>query len=447
MINNVTEYLGSWWVSETDKVEGVLKVTSEIIELFLIGTFGTPKESQKKFQEVNVINGFTTNGKKVTLINCIQISFGINMPGMFTSTYSASLMIEGNNYQSESDIYLQNISASYDHLAQWISISPFRVENNLQNKELLVNYKKLQDQEVEISGLIVGIKSTFRTSGNMFESLTLEQTPWISFSTLGGFSFIEGLETVNKIAQFLTLCTSHYIRPIRIEALDKEGDKITILFPQKEEKVTKRKTHNDFLVLYGDITENLQKYLQIWRDKSELFEPILNYFVDAHRKEIFTEISFLKLVQCLEVFSRRMRKNLKIEKKEYDAKVNTILNSIQHEEEKEWLNEILRYANEPNLGNRLKGLFKETKFLLNLNSKQIDSFVYKIVETRNYLTHFDESKKDKTLDIGEMFYLGQYFILILRVLILKELGFDEEFVKARVGQNKSIGYIKSGLNL
>jgi uncharacterized protein YpmB len=40
-----------------------------------------------------------------------------------------------------------------------------------------------------------------------------------------------------------------------------------------------------------------------------------------------------------------------------------------------------------------------------------------------------ESKKDKALGINEMFYLGQLIILMLRSIFLKELGFDDDFIK------------------
>ncbi|KTS81667.1 hypothetical protein NS115_15095, partial [Paenibacillus jamilae] len=63
----------------------------------------------------------------------------------------------------------------------------------------------------------------------------------------------------------------------------------------------------------------------------------------------------------------------------------------------------------------------------------------------NYYTHFDVSKKDKSLDIHEMFYFGRLFILMLRALILKELGFNQVFIEEHVDQKHGLDIIKQEL--
>mgnify|MGYP001345362170 CR=1 FL=1 len=105
------------------------------------------------------------------------------------------------------------------------------------------------------------------------------------------------------------------------------------------------------------------------------------------------------------------------------------------------------FKNEPTLYERLMGLFQEVNFIYNLSKRKRKSYAYKVVETRNYLTHFDHSKKEKILKSDEMFYSTKYFEMILNFLILKEFGLEKEFIEKKILEKQFlIDIIKNSLN-
>ena len=74
-----------------------------------------------------------------------------------------------------------------------------------------------------------------------------------------------------------------------------------------------------------------------------------------------------------------------------------------------------------------------------------DEKVKKIVDTRNYYTHFDESKKDLIMTTEELIYISKYILVILKVLIMKELGLDEAFIELQLKGLSEIIFTKAKL--
>lgn len=140
-----------------------------------------------------------------------------------------------------------------------------------------------------------------------------------------------------------------------------------------------------------------------------------------------------------------MRNNCKIDEDEHNKKIEYIISKIDDEEYKKWLIDRLKYSNEPSLAMRLKEIFKEVDFIISLNSGERKKIVKKIVDTRNYYTHFDESKKDLIMTTEELIYISKYILVILKVLIMKELGLDEAFIELQLKGLSEIIFTKAKL--
>ena len=57
------------------------------------------------------------------------------------------------------------------------------------------------------------------------------------------------------------------------------------------------------------------------------------------------------------------------------------------------------------------------------------NFISKVCDTRNYLTHYDVSLKEKSASAKELYYLNEDLRTILQIYFLKELGFANEGIK------------------
>lgn len=82
---------------------------------------------------------------------------------------------------------------------------------------------------------------------------------------------------------------------------------------------------------------------------------------------------------------------------------------------------------------------QDVKIFLIGNSENRDRFIQKVVETRNYLTHFDYTNKKMILEepIGK-FYAAYRMKVILIFIVLKELGLEEELIFKKVKEHRTM---------
>ena len=115
--------------------------------------------------------------------------------------------------------------------------------------------------------------------------------------------------------------------------------------------------------------------------------------------------------------------------KEHVKRLEEIFKAVpsQHEE---WLKNKLAYGNEPPLRKRLKEIFEEMRVVI---PKEIfpdeEYLIGKVVDTRNYLTHYDKKLKKIAAQGEELYDLTKKLERLLKMCILKELGFAHDKIK------------------
>jgi hypothetical protein len=174
-----------------------------------------------------------------------------------------------------------------------------------------------------------------------------------------------------------------------------------------------------------------------WLEGAEKLDPVYRLFLGTiYNPESYEEQKFLNLVQALEVYHRRALYVPDLPKEEHEKRVEKILDSAS-EEYKGWLRQKLRVVSEPSLDQRLHEILKRHRCISDLvvgkKGEDRAEFVEKVVATRNYRTHFDESKKDKAARGGEELYrISQKLKLLLEACLMKEIGFENEEIRKAV---------------
>lgn len=438
------EYIGYWYLPNKKQYEcyGKLTINDNRIDLEVYGGLFEDINSSTNIKEVEVINGFTICGKSITLLSNIPLGFKMNMPGTVINKYRSKFMIIGNEYSGIDECVFSSISCGYTNLSEWIGISGFNLEPS--KKHMSIEYSYPENMIYELDDYTLKINYTFKNKYNLDE-INMKQYIDIVFEGLLDYDLDSALEIIYDFSRFLTLCIGQKISPYNIKAKDKNGKEVEIKINGVEEILDKKVNNHEMLIPFKFIKENFKECLTSWNDKKEKLSPVIDYVVDSHSKVFHIPLSFIKLVQATETFSRRMRNNCKIDEDEHNSKIEYIISKIDNDEYKEWLIDRLRYSNEPSLAMRLKEIFKEVDFIISLNSGERKKIVKKIVDTRNYYTHFDESKKDLIMTTDELFYISKYILFILKVLIMKELGLDEVSIELQLKDLREMKFIKSKL--
>ena len=139
-----------------------------------------------------------------------------------------------------------------------------------------------------------------------------------------------------------------------------------------------------------------------WLNDFQTIEPSINlYFAVATSTFMFLENQFLFLVQGLETLHRRTSKETKFVAAEFEALLRIVVEACP-KDKREWLSSKLRYANELTLRRRLDDLLGALSSAV-WPSGDYSFPISEIVDTRNFLTHFDARLEDKASHKKDLF--------------------------------------------
>jgi hypothetical protein len=140
----------------------------------------------------------------------------------------------------------------------------------------------------------------------------------------------------------------------------------------------------------------------------------------------------------MESYHRRTSDETVMPEEDYKQLCNVLVANCPKPNRK-WLSEKLKYGNEISLSKRIKSIIEPFEQHIGI-SKNVKKMIRKIVDTRNYLTHYDESLKSKAAHGREFLDLCQKMEAIIQLHLLKLLGFGEEQIKEVLENNLELNY-------
>ena len=159
-------------------------------------------------------------------------------------------------------------------------------------------------------------------------------------------------------------------------------------------------------------------------------EPVFNlYFASVSMFNTYSPERFLSLVRGIEVFHRRSSDEKKFSDTEFENIVNCILSKFPEDsKERLILEDKMKYANEITLRKRIKKMIHPFASLYGSNQR-IKSFIKDVVDTRNYLTHYDSRLEENAVTKEEDLYkLCIKLEALFQLHFLKLIEIDMEFI-------------------
>ena len=161
----------------------------------------------------------------------------------------------------------------------------------------------------------------------------------------------------------------------------------------------------------------MNKWLECYQ--VDAFEPSINlYSAVLSQPNMFLDVKFLFYAQSLEVLHRRISNKTAMPDEEFQSVVDSMLETVPENRKKHFIRK-LAHANELSLNQRLKRLLEELSELYGISSRDRNSFARKVVVTRNYLTHYDKSDKNKAANTQELFDLTRKLKSLLQLHFLQ----------------------------
>jgi hypothetical protein len=202
---------------------------------------------------------------------------------------------------------------------------------------------------------------------------------------------------------------------------------------------------SEMLLSLKEIRNVFEICLQNWIMKADILRPIYDlYFGTLYNAEMYLQHEFLSLTQALESYHRRTKHNYNLSKDEYKIKLQDILKTVP-ENHRVWLKNKLLYGNELTLRERLVEILGQLKDIASIYIDNNRKFINDLLNTRNYLTHFDKNLEKKATSGKELYTLTQKIKFLLEICFLVEMELPTETVKKLISRNYRYQFLKRNI--
>ena len=214
---------------------------------------------------------------------------------------------------------------------------------------------------------------------------------------------------------------------------------IRIYYQSRPYSEVKPNVHrHDMLFCYRNVAGRIEGILTKWIENYEIFEAAFNlYFASKSGGHKYLDSKFLSLAQGIETLHRRKSHKKQMLEEEFSELVANILKAIPDAEQKRWIKEKLRYANELSLRKRMKLMVKPFECLFGTRKRR-QSFFNKVTDTRNYLTHYDRKLADKAASRRGLWKLYKKLEALFQLHFLRLIGMNLESIKSIVNENYAL---------
>ncbi|ESX66075.1 hypothetical protein X759_28265 [Mesorhizobium sp. LSHC420B00] len=436
---------GFWWLAgkEADPIAGTL--TFSPTDGATLSLLGFVRDSASPFRsfvdnddERATIYGTTKKGKPVTLLRPINKSRQINMPGIPNETWTSSLCVVG--IHLEDDDKDQVFSRSYlrfESIEQWLQSKPFTTTVDQDSRVLTVSGNPSREehfashQDFELTS----VGSLF-SSNEPATHFTIDVFSQLALIPQAPQSLNWHMSRAMRIQGLASLCMGHYL-PLHSLELRGPVDDLGNGFKKPRDvhvyaqlthpEAGHRPAHEPPLISGPELIAINPGAVQLWFDQYELFDPaIALFFTISSQRQMFTNVRLLLAIQALEVFHRRTSDSSLMPESDFAKFAKALTDAIPPSANtamKERLKASYQFVNEPSLGQRLRSIAGDLASALGTPPPAFHKgYLRKLVDTRNYYTHFSATLKDKALDGAGMHWASRRVVLLLTFLFLQRLG-------------------------
>ncbi|WP_147376307.1 ApeA N-terminal domain 1-containing protein [Micromonospora radicis] len=441
------EGMGAFWLPEHSEnvLSGHLSFNHEDgVRLSLVGDF-----SDHPFDDAQHhprIVGFIGN-KRITLDNCDPGNSSRSAPGVRTQEYRIESLWLGHHFASDDELSFDFAVVTFDDLPIWVGKSIIEVHHKYEESRWASTNAKLelipsQVEECSNRRLTLGISAS--SGGDLITEFHMRSKPYLMIEHPNPTPHEDLLTEISRIQDLVTVCTD---RPCGIRSLHFGREdtperaingrafkapkqieyRASQLNPARKEGVSPLKQHR--MLLAFDEVGGLPM-ISRWLRTAPTFNPVLGSLMSSrYRSKMYVENRFLNMTAAAESLHRLTGSGTKLNPQEFARRSEKAINGMATPDEQEWLKSILRYANEPSLGSRLRNLFKDAKPALNGLIKDHGKWSMAVAGMRNRLTHLDDMG-GLQFDSSAIYWLSESVYDLTRVALLKEAGLPLERLRA-----------------
>ncbi|NTZ06209.1 hypothetical protein FCJ61_06360 [Burkholderia metallica] len=440
------EKSGFFWLpsSPEKKIPGTLRILDGgNISLEIVGSFGDSFDSLNRDMNIGRIVGHIESDKLVTLERCFYKTRSLSFGGIEKSSIRANKALIGVSYDYGEEVLINQLQFSVDGIDEWIGICGIKVDHQFESKTSSIRYFPPENISITLNDglrLVITFTWTLPSSPITTEAKITQKTYFALASSEARplDDFISAAHKITNLVGFAadeTVCLeSVTVASNSLTAGNINGkpilEKISLFYTSLPFTKDRPKINrHEMLFNFPQIRSDWERIVKNWFSAYDLIDPALNlYFSTKTGVHRYLDGKFLALAQGLETYHRRISSEKQMDENSFDSLKESLIEGCP-EKYRDWLSGRLQHGNEINLRKRLNRIIEPFNDVIGSRDYQ-KRLIRSIVNTRNYLTHYDQSLEAESSTGIDLWHLCRKMEAIFQLHILQVLGFPPEQIKA-----------------
>ena len=457
-MTNIQKYGGKWTFLEQNKeYSGELHINMDTqiiaLELLIPATDYDPMPRPPYKGKIPYISGELFSGAKIVLYGCRTGKQYSRVMSYTQQVIFADFAFWGLKIDLKEELVFSKAVFNFGNIIEWSGLCNYNW-NHTNNSSNLEWHKK-EDAILEMNENLK-IKFCARQGNigitNVYDNeIIVKQNILVEFSYATSVPWEKILEDVLSIQYFIGLGVN---QKVEIYKTQYYHDQIFYEFSSENGFDTKTHVAADVNLGLGNknITQSKKKYdclytlddairigcFEKWKKNYLNLKPVLDLYFSVLSDTIQTsEMVFLNLVQALETFHARfITDNIREYKSRVDKSIKTFYGTDEHPNAKYWKNVLLDKRQEKHnsiyLRSRLADLiFADGVLPFIGRESSLETYIQKLVDTRNYYTHYDIKKQKNAFSKNELIKINGHLLSLIEFHLLVLIGFDSSEIRQK----------------
>jgi len=449
---------GVWFPADKPSIAvgGILRYSADGLRLTLIGKFRegwTPRSD--RYPVIHGVIEQSPYGKFVTMYDCFTTRLNLGWGGVAAETIRSSKALIGGEHFPAEPTQFRSMNFTVSYLSDWWGKSGLKIDWPTQKNEshFALRYHRPDSERCSIGDKVLTLAYLFTTShsghdasisekAHVFVEEIHDQTPE---QTLVNY--------VSPIQNLLTFATDtpNEVEDIQFHGIpdqDRAGprkrcnwicDPIFRLENKKD-----RLTPNQMLFTLADSRDAGLDVFQSWLNFAAKYERFCTvYFALQYAPPTFLEEEFLRLMSAFRLFDSSFagaseRANL------FLSDVNAALTSRFSSEDPRFLAYVAPSAYEVEMPFHLLAFLRENESLMRkIINIDFSDFVTAICNTMAFAERTVSRADSPFFQEEDLYFAIVKIQILIKILVLRELGFDQGRIATLIERNNEFVYLKS----
>ncbi len=447
------EASGLWYPSDDpdNAVGGTLKFDEKGLQLALLGTLRQGWSPwAERYPIIHGVLGDSPYGAFVTLIDSFRTAHKFNMVGATSEKIRCHSAMVGDFHLPDGPVSFEKLNLDYSYLTEWVGRGGMEVDRKRTDGKLTFVATYTQPENIQFpfgnKTLTLGFQSessssTHRTTLTEEARLVVQPVGDLTSATLVQ-------EHVRTLQDLITFATD---RPNEVEEIayraekDERGltPKLNLIYdPIFQLKERKDHLHpTDMLFTFEDCKAANINIFQEWLDfskKHPAFREV--YFGSTYAGPRYLDDRFKKVVEAFTLLCSTL-KDTSEKTVLFLADVAAAMRAHFSEDEREFMNHLVPTRGEVEMSNHLRRMLVEDSDLMSQVIEDIPAFVRAVSDTLGFIERRERGARPP-LEGDDLHYAVEKIKMLIKIVVLKELGFGQEAVRGFVERNEKLRHLK-----